>query len=44
MYFRDSTEPLTPTRSPGVVFVMALCPIVILELGLMPGFWLRLIG
>jgi NADH-quinone oxidoreductase subunit N len=44
MYFRDSTEPLTPTRSTGLTFVMALCPILILELGLMPGFWLRLIG
>jgi NADH-quinone oxidoreductase subunit N len=44
MYFRDSTDPMTVTRSPGLVFVIAMCPILILELGLMPGFWLRLIG
>jgi NADH-quinone oxidoreductase subunit N len=44
MYFRDSTEPLKPTRSAGLTFVMAMCPILILELGLMPGFWLNLIG
>jgi NADH-quinone oxidoreductase subunit N len=44
MYFRDSTEPMTPTRSAGVSFVMVLCTVMILELGLMPGFWLRLIG
>jgi len=44
MYFRDSTEPMTPTRTPGVIFVMVLCTVLVLELGLMPGFWLRLIG
>jgi len=44
MYFRDSTEPMAVTRSSGLTFVMALCPILILELGLMPGFWLHLVG
>jgi NADH-quinone oxidoreductase subunit N len=42
MYFRDSTEPFATTRSAGVVFVMAICPVIVLELGLMPGWWLRL--
>ena len=44
MYFRDATQPFTPTRSQGLVFVIAACPIVILEMGLMPGWWLRLVG
>jgi len=44
MYFRDATQPFTPTRSAGLVFVIAVCPIVILEMGLMPGWWLRLVG
>jgi NADH-quinone oxidoreductase subunit N len=44
MYFRDANQPFAPTRSAGLVFVMALCPIIILEMGIMPGFWLRLVG
>jgi NADH-quinone oxidoreductase subunit N len=44
MYFREANEPFTPTRSAGLVFVMAACAAFILELGLMPGFWIRLIG
>ena len=28
----------------GLLFVIALCPLLVLELGLMPGWWLRLIG
>ncbi len=44
MYFRDSTQPMAPTRSAGLLFVMAACPLLVLELGLMPGFWLKLIG
>jgi NADH-quinone oxidoreductase subunit N len=44
MYFREANEPFTPTRSAGVVFVMALCAVLVLELGLMPGFWARLVG
>ena len=27
MYFREANAPFTVTRSPGLVFVMALCPI-----------------
>ena len=44
MYFREANQPFAPTRSPGLLFVIALMPILVLELGLMPGWWLRLIG
>jgi NADH-quinone oxidoreductase subunit N len=44
MYFREANQPFTPTRSPGLVFVIVACPIVILEMGLMPGWWLKLVG
>jgi len=44
MYFREANQPFVPTRSAGLVFVIALCPIVVLELGIMPGWWLKLIG
>jgi NADH-quinone oxidoreductase subunit N len=44
MYFRDSTQPIQVTRSPGLLFVIAFIPFLILELGLMPGWWLNLIG
>jgi NADH-quinone oxidoreductase subunit N len=44
MYFREANGPFTVTRSTGLVFVMALMPILVLELGLMPGWWLRLVG
>ncbi len=44
MYFREANQPFAPTRSGGLLFVIAICPLIILELGLMPGWWLRLIG
>ncbi|MFN0246219.1 MAG: NADH-quinone oxidoreductase subunit N [Kofleriaceae bacterium] len=44
MYFREANAPFAPTRSPGLLFVIAICPLVVLELGLMPGWWLKLIG
>jgi NADH-quinone oxidoreductase subunit N len=44
MYFRDATQPFVPTRSAGLMFVIALCPVLVLELGIMPGWWLRLIS
>jgi NADH-quinone oxidoreductase subunit N len=44
MYFRDATQPFAPTRSPGLLFVIALAPLLILELGIMPGWWLKLVG
>jgi NADH-quinone oxidoreductase subunit N len=42
MYFKDAAGPVTPTRSPGLLFVIAVCPIVLLEMGIFPGFWLGL--
>jgi len=43
MYFKDANQPFTPTRSTGLLFVVAFCPLLVLELGLMPGFWLKLV-
>jgi NADH-quinone oxidoreductase subunit N len=44
MYFRDASEVITPTRSAALAVVMAVCPLIILEMGLLPGFWLGLGG
>ena len=44
MYFREANQPFAPTRSTGLMFVIAVCPLLVLELGLMPGWWLRLVG
>jgi NADH-quinone oxidoreductase subunit N len=44
MYFREANQPFAPTRSAGLLFVIAVCPLLVLELGLMPGWWLRLVG
>jgi NADH-quinone oxidoreductase subunit N len=44
MYFREANQPFTVTRSPGVLFVIAVCPLVVLEMGIMPGWWLKLVG
>ena len=44
MYFKEASQPFTVTGGGGVVFVMAVCPVLILEMGLMPGWWLRLVG
>jgi NADH-quinone oxidoreductase subunit N len=43
MYFREANQPFTPTRSAGLVFVIATMPLLVLELGIMPGWWMRLI-
>ncbi|HUJ59112.1 MAG TPA: NADH-quinone oxidoreductase subunit N [Kofleriaceae bacterium] len=44
MYFREANQPLQATRSPGLLFVIAFVPLLVLELGIMPGWWLRLVG
>jgi NADH-quinone oxidoreductase subunit N len=44
MYFREANQPFAPTRSSGLLFVIAVCPLLVLELGIMPGWWLRLVG
>jgi NADH-quinone oxidoreductase subunit N len=42
MYFRESSEPFAPSKAASLLFVIAICPLIILEMGLMPGFWLKL--
>ncbi len=42
MYFKDARGEIATTRSAGLVFVMAACPLVILEMGLFPNWWLTL--
>jgi NADH-quinone oxidoreductase subunit N len=45
MYFRDPTESestFATMKSAALVFVIAVCPLAILEMGVMPGFWLKL--
>ena len=44
MYFREANQPFVTTKSAGLVFVIAACPIIIMEMGIMPGWWLRLVG
>lgn len=43
MYFKEASTPIQPTRSAGLLFVLAVCPVMVLELGIMPGWWLKLI-
>ena len=42
MYFREPTEPFTPTRSPGLTIVMVVSAVLILAMGIMPSMWLAL--
>ncbi|HEY0251881.1 MAG TPA: proton-conducting transporter membrane subunit, partial [Kofleriaceae bacterium] len=44
MYFREPTSPFEVTRSPGTLFVIALVPLLVLELGIMPGWWMNLLS
>src|SRR5262245_7131598 len=44
MYFREANQPFAPTRSAGLMFVIVVSPLIVLELGLMPGWWLRLVS
>ena len=44
MYFREANQPFVTTKSAGLLFVIAACPILIMEMGVMPGWWLRLVG
>jgi NADH-quinone oxidoreductase subunit N len=44
MYFREPTQPFAVSRSPGLLFVIALVPLLILELGIMPGWWMNLLS
>jgi len=45
MYFRDPTEresTFATLKSAALVFVIVICPLAVLEMGVMPGFWLKL--
>jgi NADH-quinone oxidoreductase subunit N len=44
MYFREANQPFTPLRSGALLFVIVVCPLLILELGVMPGWWLQLVS
>ena len=44
MYFKEANQPFAPTRSAGLLFVLAFCPLLVLEMGILPGFWLKLVG
>jgi NADH-quinone oxidoreductase subunit N len=44
MYFREANAPFTVTRSAGITFVTALMAILVLWIGIMPGWWLRLVA
>jgi NADH-quinone oxidoreductase subunit N len=44
MYFREASQPFAPTRSAGMVFVIALMPLLVLEMGILPGWWLHLVS
>jgi NADH-quinone oxidoreductase subunit N len=42
MYFRESSEPVPGSRSAALLFVITVCPLFILEMGILPSFWLKL--
>jgi NADH-quinone oxidoreductase subunit N len=44
MYFRDAIDQFKPLAGGAYFFVMAVCALAVLEMGLMPGFWLSIAG
>lgn len=44
MYFRDPLGEFHPLRSGGLSFTLVACALLVLQMGLMPGFWLGLTG
>jgi NADH-quinone oxidoreductase subunit N len=44
MYFKDPRGEVVPTRAASLAFVMAACPLMLIEMGVFPGFWLGLIS
>jgi NADH-quinone oxidoreductase subunit N len=44
MYFRDAIDPFKPLGGGAYSFVMAVCALAVLEMGLLPGFWLSIAG
>ncbi len=44
MYFREPLGEFRPLHSGGLTFTLVACAILVLQMGLMPGFWLGLTG
>ncbi|ACY14477.1 NADH-quinone oxidoreductase subunit N [Haliangium ochraceum] len=44
MYFRDAIDEFKPLGGGAYMFVMAVCAIFVLEMGLLPGMWLSAAG
>jgi NADH-quinone oxidoreductase subunit N len=44
MYFRDPVDDFRPTSSGVITLILVLCALAILEMGIMPGFWLGLVS
>ena len=42
MYFREPEKPHDPLKSPAAVFAFVVSALLVLEMGLFPGFWLGL--
>jgi NADH-quinone oxidoreductase subunit N len=40
MYFRDPIDEFRPLRSGAVTFVLVVCALLVMQMGLMPTSWL----
>jgi NADH-quinone oxidoreductase subunit N len=44
MYFKDPIDEFKPLRSGAVIFVLVVCALLVLQMGVMPGRWLSYAG
>jgi NADH-quinone oxidoreductase subunit N len=44
MYFRPAVDEFQPLRSGAITVVLVICALAILEMGILPGFWLGVAG
>jgi NADH-quinone oxidoreductase subunit N len=44
MYFREPLGEFRPLRSAAITFSLVVCALLVLQMGIMPGFWLGLAG
>ncbi len=44
MYFRDADGEFKPIRSSAMVFVFVVCALLVLQMGVLPGWWLGKAG
>jgi NADH-quinone oxidoreductase subunit N len=44
MYFKDPVDEFQPLRSGAVIFVLVVCALLVLQMGVMPGRWLSYAG